>query len=134
MKPTAKQKRLNLIAAFLVVIVGALVLLFLSKYNQPISSLKRQLEKAGFSCSLERNVDAGDFSGISDDVDAFRIGSERILIFGFSSFDDAAAKENDLFLASGGESGVETYLADRYLLLYSGGDESLKAALSELTL
>lgn len=133
MKPTAKQKRINLIAAFLVVIIGALVLVFLSGYNKPIPSLKRQLEKQGFSCTMERNVDAGDYSGLSDDVDALKISGERVLIFAYDSFDDAAAQENEFWQTYGEENGAGTYLTDRYLLLYTGANEKLKAALEAAT-
>ena len=58
MKPTAKQKRNNLIASFGVVIAGVLAVSAVSAWNEPIRTLRRRLDHAGYSVSSERNVDA----------------------------------------------------------------------------
>ena len=133
MKPTAKQKRMNLLAAFLVVLLGVLILMGLSAYREPIRTLRRGLKSAGYATSIERNVDAGDFDYLSDEADALKVGSERIYIFGFSSFDDAAAVENEFWQSYGEDFHAGTYLTDRYLLLYTGSDDELAAALEKIT-
>lgn len=133
MKPTVKQKRMNLLAAFLVVLAGVLTLMALSAYREPIRTLRRELRSAGYATSIERNVDAGDFDSLSDEVNALKVGSERIYIFGFGSFDDAAAVENEFWQSRGGDFHAGTYLTDRYLLLYTGSDDELAAVLEKIT-
>ncbi|MBR6790314.1 MAG: hypothetical protein IKM31_05545 [Oscillospiraceae bacterium] len=133
MKPTRKQKRNNLIASFIVVIAGVLALMAVSAWNDPMRTLKRGLRQDGFTVRSERNADAGEYAHLSAETAALRIGGDRVLIFGFRTFDDAAAAENDFWAAYGEEYPAGTYLVDRYLLLYTGEDAGLQAALEEKT-
>lgn len=133
MKPTQKQKRNNLIASFIVVIAGALAMMAVSAWNDPMRALKRGLRQDGFAVRSERNVDAGEYAYLSGETAALRIGKDQVLVFGFRTFDDAAAAENDFWAEYGEEHPAGTYLVDRYLLLYTGEDAGLREALEEKT-
>lgn len=130
MKLTARQKRLNLLVSFGVVLVGALVLWLWNGWQQPMPRLERALSAAGYPTESRRGVDAGELDGLSDQVDGLMVGSEQILVFTFPSFDDAAAAQNQL-MAQGLGAGQGSFLVDRYLLVYTGSDAGLSSALAE---
>ena len=134
MKPTAKQKRNNLIASFGVIAAGAIALTAVSAWNEPLRALRRELSGAGYTVRSERNVDAGEYSYISAETDGIRVGDERVLVFGFATFDDAAAAENEFWETYGEDCGAGTYLTDRYLLVYTGPDAALRSVLEKNTL
>ena len=134
MKLTARQKKNNLIASFGVIAAGAVALSAISAWNEPLRVLRRELSSAGYSVRSERNVDAGEYSYISTEADGIRVGSERVLVFGFPAFDDAAAAENEFWETYGENCGAGTYLTDRYLLIYTGDDRDLRSVLEKNTL
>ena len=134
MKPTAKQRKNNLIASFGIVIAGAAALMAVSAWNEPLRTLRRDLDHAGYPVRSERNVEAGEYSYLSAETNGLRFGSEMVLVFGFNTFDDAAAAENEFWETYGEGYPAGTYLTDRYLLLYTGQNEGLRKALEENTL
>jgi len=134
MKPTAKQKRNNLIASFGVIAAGVIALTAISAWNEPLRTLRRELSGEGYAVRSERNVDAGEYSYISSETDGIRVGDERVLVFGFAAFDDAAAAENEFWETYGETYDAGTYLIDRYLLVYTGDNIGLRTALEKFTL
>ncbi|MCI8600021.1 MAG: hypothetical protein HFE45_00305 [Oscillospiraceae bacterium] len=133
MKLTPKQKRMNLLASFAVVILGALGLMLLANSNKPLPYLKRQLEQAGFACVSERNVDPEGLSWVSDTADAVTADGERVLLFRCQSPKGAEDQENSLWEVMNEQARqVTSFVLGDCLVVYAGEDPALKAALDRI--